>query len=260
MREPVLYETREHAARLTLNMPENRNAMSERMILALEEALLKALEDDAARVIVVGAKGQAFCAGADLKSDEGAGFAPSPGDERPPAFARVMDLMWGSPKPVIGQVQGSAFGAGVSLMVAMDVVVAANTAQFAITEILVGLAPPRLPIYLQEQGLLGNLRKVMLTGERFSAEAAQGMRLVHEVVPPQRLEMTVQGEIRKLLKCAPQAWGELKRYLRALPEMTFDEGVIYGQRLRARLYEVGEVYEGKAAFREKRPPNWMPRD
>jgi len=259
MREPVLYDLRDQVAWVTLNTPENRNAMSESTILALEEALRRALADGSARAIVLGAKGQAFCAGADLKSPEGAGFAPVPGDERPPAFTRVVDLMWHSPKPVLGQVQGSAFGAGVSLITAMDVVVCVNDAQFAINEILLGLAPHRLPLYLHQRGLLGVFRKLMLTGERFSAEAAREMGLVHEVVPRERLGMTVAGELRKLLRCAPRAWSELKAYLTALPDMSFDEGTLYGQRLRARLYEIGEIYEGKAAFRERRPPAWAPK-
>jgi enoyl-CoA hydratase/carnithine racemase len=260
MRDPVLYQIRDHAAWITLNTPENRNALTERLLEALEQAVLRAERDPEARAIVLAAAGGTFCTGADLKSREGAGFVAAPGDERAPAYDRVLTELWESPKPVVGSIQGSAFGAGLTLMATMDVVVASGGAQFAMTDILLGLAPQRMPIYLQAKGILGATRKVLLTGERFSAEQAQAMGLVHEVVPLPRLEMTVQGELQKLHRCAPRAWSELKAFLRTLPLLSFEEAMLYSRRLRTHLYEIGEVYEGKAAFLEKRLPAWVPKD
>ena len=140
MNQAVLYETRGPAAWLTLNQPERRNALSDAILAGLSDGLHKALADDAVRAIVLTGAGSAFCAGADLKS----GGVKTGSGENP--FVTVMRTIWESPKPVIGRINGHAFGGGIGLAAACDLSVAADGAAFSFSEVRIGVIPAMISV------------------------------------------------------------------------------------------------------------------
>ena len=142
MSDAVLYEVRGDAAWITLNQPERRNALSEELVTGLGTHLATALADARARAIVLTGAGAAFCAGADLKSGGLAGAGA--GAEHP--FVTVLKTIWNAPKPVVGRINGHAFGGGLGLTAACDLTLAADGATFAFSEVRVGVIPASISV------------------------------------------------------------------------------------------------------------------
>ena len=133
--EATLYNVDGGAAWITLNRPENRNALSQILVTELHGHLVAANDDPSVRCIVVTGTGPAFCAGADLKNQG------KPGERTGPTFPEVLKLVIDSPKPVIAAVNGAAFAGGLGLVGACDIVVAAEDAQFSFSEVRIGVIP-----------------------------------------------------------------------------------------------------------------------
>ena len=257
MEDPVLYQNHDHAAQLTLNRPHIHNALDRDMTQALGAALERAVADPDARIIVLTGAGPTFCAGLNLKGD-GGGFRAAGGEGDLSPFQAVVKTLWECPKPLIGRIQGSAFGAGFGLVACCDIAVAVDSAQFAVTELRVGLPPTLIALILQHKNLIGAARAMLLTGERFGAEAALRLSLVHEVTAPGALDAAVGAYCEQLLRCAPAAFAAAKEIQRTIPALTFGGGLHYvGGRLDEAM-AAEEALEGKAAYLEKRAPRWVP--
>lgn len=256
MAEPVLYDVREHAAWITLNTPENHNALSRSLCAGLTAALNRAQDDDAARMIVLAANGRSYCAGADLKGGGGGATGRGGPEERPP-FATAIKALWESPKPVIGRIQGPAYGGGLGLIAACDFAVCVDTARFAFTEVRLGLAPSMISVFVMRKMALADVTTLFLSGERFTAEDARRMKLLYQVVPPAELDDAVAGVCGRLLECGPQALREVKKLLRAVPDLDVEGGLMWAEAKNLELFNSEEGREGMAAFAEKRPPRWM---
>lgn len=163
MVDPVLYQKRDHAAQLTLNRPHIHNALDRDMTQALGAALERAVADPDARIIVLTGAGPTFCAGLNLKGDGGA-FTAAGGEGDLSPFQAVVKTLWECPKPLIGRIQGSAFGAGFGLVACCDIAVAVDSAQFAVTELRVGLPPTLIALILQHKNLIGAARPLTRPG------------------------------------------------------------------------------------------------
>ncbi|MBI4081827.1 MAG: enoyl-CoA hydratase/isomerase family protein [Candidatus Lambdaproteobacteria bacterium] len=261
MSEPVLYEVKQQVAWITLNRPETRNALSVELTRAFDAAVRQALADPQVRVLGITHIGPIYCAGVDLKVSEGSPEAGA--TERLPTtfhlhYESLFKQLWNSPKPTVARLLGGAFGAGVGMVAVCDIVVAADTAQFAISELRFGRIPSRVPVLMMHKGMFGLARSYMLTGERFDAETALAMHLVQHVVPAPEIDHAVQRQIASLLQCAPEATAELKRGLLTIPDLTLAEAMERGSEIIARMFlsPSDEMKEGKAAFRAKRKPRW----
>ncbi len=136
-------ERRGHAAWITLDSPENRNALSAPLVRELGDHLKAAIADAEVRVIVVTGNGPAFCAGADLKDPGG---AVTRGGDEPNPFVEILKLMFEGPKPVIAAVNGHAFGGGLGLVAAADIAIAVSTAKFSFSEVRLGLIPAMISV------------------------------------------------------------------------------------------------------------------
>lgn len=256
MADPILVETADGVARLTINRPERMNAMDSHAHLALSEALDRVAEDEAVRVVVLtGAGERAFSAGRDLKE-----LAGAEGDEAIAArWRRVTRLTdrFDYPKPIIARVSGLALGGGFELALACDIIVAAESASFALPEPRRGLIPfaggvHRLPRQMPLKTAMGYL----LTGRSMSAARAYELGLVNEVVPADRLDAAVAEWAGDIIACAPLAVRAIKQCAmsglgRPLPEAM---GATYEAEER-RLVS-SDAAEGPRAFAEKRPPRW----
>lgn len=238
-------------ATLTLDSPENRNALSKALRDQLRTALTEALADDAVRVVVLDHTGRVFCSGMDLA--EAAGGSSS--DQGVNEFPELLQLIWSSPKPVVAVVRGPARAGGVGLAAACDVVVAASSASFAFSEVRLGLVPAVISAVVLPRMTTHVAHRLMLTGEVFDAATAAGGGLVDLVAADDELDAVLAGQLTALAAGAPSALAETKRLLRSRqPDLGFGDLL----QLSARFFAGEEGQEGIASFREKRPARWVP--
>ncbi len=257
---PVVLVSRDGpVARVTLNRPHLHNAFDEALIAGLADAF-QALYADDSRVVVLAGAGKSFSAGADLNwMQRAAGYD----EERNRADARALELMLRTiddcPKPVVALVQGAAIGGGVGLVAACDIAVAGEAAQFATSEVRLGIVPAVIAPFVVRAIGPREARRWFLTAERFGATEARRIGLVHEVVPAAELEARVAAVVGELLKGGPEALASAKQLVR-LVEMMPQGGSIRAEATVAMIAERRASAEGKegiAAFLEKRKPGWV---
>jgi len=240
-------------ATLTLDSPANRNALSRVLRAQLREALDAALADDGVRVVVLDHTGRVFCSGMDLAEAAGGGAQEQGVREFPDLLASI----WHSPKPVVAVVRGPARAGGVGLLAACDVVVAAESATFAFSEVRLGIVPAVISAVVLPRMVPHVAHRLMLTGNVFDATTAAGGGLVDLVVPDADVDGELRAQLVELTSGAPTALAETKRLLRArTPDLRFDDLL----ELSARFFASEEGQEGIASFREKRPARWVPTD
>jgi enoyl-CoA hydratase/carnithine racemase len=255
----VLYEASAGIARVTINRPERRNAMSFGVMHGLRESMASARDDDEVRVIVLtGAGDKAFCAGADLG---GGGIATS-GAEAHAGRGLLADLfrdMWKLGKPVIAGVRGYALAGGFGLACACDMIVASDDSQFGTPEINVGLWPYMITVPLLRSMPPKTALDLMMTGRRVSAEEGKAIGFVQRVVPVDALDATVDEIATQLARKSPliMKWGR-ESFYRVL-ELDADAALSYLQGMLTITSQTEDAAEGVAAFAEKREPRWKGR-
>ncbi|MBI3993924.1 MAG: enoyl-CoA hydratase/isomerase family protein [Candidatus Lambdaproteobacteria bacterium] len=258
MTDPILYEVRDGAAWITFNSPSNHNALTDAFTAGFERAVQRAIGDDAARAIVLAGVGKTFCAGADLKNAGGSNVGRPGAKGGHPPFPNTLLTLWNSPKPVIGRVQGNAWGGGLGVVASCDYVIMAEGTRFAFTEVRLGLIPAVISVFCSRKMPYTHVAPMMLTGQRFDARRAFELGLAHEVVPEARLDERVQAIVNDVRECGPQAVAEVRKLLRAVTTHSVEEGLHYAEDAIARLFKSAEGSEGMAAFNAKRKPAWAP--
>src|SRR5579864_1356228 len=201
--EATLYDVQGGAAWITLNRPENRNALSQILVTELDAHLKVAIDDPGIRCIVITGNGPAFCAGADLKNQG----LPRSGPTFPEVLKRIID----SPKPVIAAVNGAAFAGGLGLVGACDIVVAAEDAQFSFSEVRIGVIPAVIAVVCVPKLGTHQAMKLFVTGERFSGARAVELGLAHRAVAKDALRGAAQAEIDAICLGPPIAVAECKK-------------------------------------------------
>ena len=252
--EATLYEIDQGAAWITLNRPENRNALSAVLVTELYDHLQAANADDAVRCIVITGNGPAFCAGADLKSPPG---QVSESSSRALPYADVLTAILESPKPVIAAINGAAFAGGLGLVGASDIVIAREDVQFSFSEVRIGVIPAIISVVCLPKLGTHHGMKLFLTGERFSGTQAVAMGFAHRAVAEDQLRAAVQEEVDMINLGGPIAVQECKKLVRRVPELTTAEGFKETAEWSARMFRSAEGAEGMASFREKRKPSWV---
>jgi methylglutaconyl-CoA hydratase len=252
--EATLYELKNGAAWITLNRPENRNALSAMLVLELYEHLLAANEDPDVRCIVITGKGPAFCAGADLKSPPGQTIE---GRQSVP-YAEVLTQIMNSDKPVIAAVNGAAFAGGLGLVGAADIVIVVEDVQFSFSEVRIGVIPAVISVVCLPKLGTHHGMKLFITGERFTGARAVEMGFAHRAVPADQLVSAVQEEIDMINLGGPIAVVECKKLVRRVPQLSMEEGFKETAQWSGRMFRSAEGAEGIAAFREKRKASWIP--
>ena len=213
--------------------------------------------DAAVRVVILAAEGRSFCAGGDLKWMQ-AQIAASPEDRAAGArrLAGMLQALNTCPKPVIGRVQGNAFGGGIGMMSVCDVAVGVEGARFGLTETRLGLTPATISPYVVARMGEARARRVFMSSRLFDAQEACDLGLLARAVAPGDLDAAVMAEAGPYLDCAPGAVAEAKELLRSLGPR-IDAQVIEATiaALVAR-WQSAESAEGISAFFEKRDPVW----
>lgn len=254
MNELTRLEVDRGVATITMDSPENRNALSARLRNDLATHLHAAVDDCAVRVIVLTHTGPVFCAGADLQEARRVAV-PEPDHVRFPA---ILEAVWTSPKPVVAKVAGPARAGGLGLLAACDIVVAAASATFAFTEVRIGVVPALISVTVVPRMLPHAAHELLLTGESFDAQTAARVGLVNSVVPAPRLDREVERYVDMLGLGAPSALAATKDLLRTQSAEEVRAGLTAMAAVSKRHFDSAEGREGLTAFSEKRRPTWVP--
>lgn len=250
----VSYDVRNGVAWLTINRPEARNALNKAVRDGLYAGIRRFNDDESAQVLVLtGAGDKAFCAGGDLKEMADVALTVPPVDFVP-QFGRNIEVT----KPVIAAVNGIAYGGGFLLAQTCDLVVAADSARFAVSEAKVGrgspwaaplawLIPPRIAM------------EILVTGDPISAARAYEVGLVNRVVPLADLEASTQELAERIVANAPLSVLAAKATVRLCAEHPMREAYEAAERLWEPVYLSADAQEGPAAFRDGRKPRWSGR-
>ena len=244
-------------ATLTLNRPEKHNAMNSRMISELTDAASVLGQDSAVRVVVLTGAGTSFCAGGDLgwmRAQMDASAEQRGTEAR--KLAGMLNALDTLPKPLIGRIQGQAFGGGVGMMSVCDVSVGVSDAKFGLTETRLGLIPATISPYVLARMGQANARRVMMSARLFDSEEARDLGLLAKVVSPEDLDAAVEAEVKPYLSVAPGAVARTKVLIRQqggeIPAQQVDMTI----NALIEAWESDEAPEGISAFFEKRKPNW----
>jgi methylglutaconyl-CoA hydratase len=251
-------------ARVTLARPEVRNAFDAAVIDELRATFdaLAREPADVLRAVVLSGDGPAFCAGADVAWMRSAVGLSVDDNERD---AAAMQLMFAAidecPVPVVARVHGAALGGGMGLCAASDIVIASADTTFGFTEVRLGILPAVISTFVVPRIGESAARALFLTGERFDAERALRIGLVHEVVADvPALDARVEQLAGELLRAGPTAARAAKALIRELRTLSPEEARAHVVRTIARQRTSAEGQEGMAAFLEKRQPEWAPDD
>ena len=252
----VRYAVDGQAARLTLDSPHNRNALSTALVSQLHQGLRDAAEDPAVRVVVLGHTGNTFCAGADL-SESSAASGSDPAElaaDRARELAALLRAIVESPRPVIAAVGGHVRAGGMGLVGACDIAVAGPASTFALTEARIGVAPAIISLTLLPKLSARAAGRYYLTGEKFGAAEAAAIGLI--TLAADDVDTAVAGLVEELRHGSPQGLAASKALTTAALLAGFDHDA---ERLcvdSARLFVSDEAREGMLAFLQKRPPRW----
>jgi len=238
---------------LTLNRPEARNAVSPEVSEAIEAALDALEHDREVRVVVITGSGPVFCAGADLKvvaRGEGANIETERG-----GFAGMVKRDF--PKPIIAAVNGPALAGGFEIVLACDLVVAADTATFGLPEAKRGLlAAAGGPIRLAKRVPMALALEIVMTGDPIPAERAHEVGLVNEVVPADQVVDAAVALAERILENSPSAVRAARALVRGSIDRDEASAWELTYELAAELMKTGDAIEGAMAFAEKRKPVW----
>lgn len=259
MADEVLYDVDEHVARLTINRPDKRNALSWTVMGDLRRALAEAKSDRAVRALVLtGAGERAFCAGADL-TGMAAGASYAELHDARGEMAGLFREMWELGKPIVARVFGYCLAGGFGLALACDIVVAADDAVFGTPEIDLGLWPYMITVPLTRSMPRKQALELMMTGRRVSAADGERLGFVNHVVPADRLDGTVDDIATTLAAKPPVAMKLGRDSFYGTWADGVDDALPLLHALLTITASTDDAAEGIAAFAEKREPVWRGR-
>ena len=238
-------------ARITINRPEKRNALTAEMIAALRESLQRAAEDASVRVVLIRGAGKDFCAGLDLsevlKSAEDA-------DQALVSARNLGDLyiaMRRHPKPIVAAVQGRALGGGAGIATACDLILAAESAQFGYPEVKLGFIPAIVTTMLRRAVNERLAMELALTGEPVAAPRAHAIGLINGVFPDAEFEASVERYVAVMSEQSATAMSLSKRVLYQTDGMSFEESIEAGVQANVEARATEDFKRGVARFLKK---------
>ena len=242
--------------RVWLARAEVRNAFNENLIAELTQVFSSIPAD--ARVAILGGRGEVFCAGADLQYMKRLGeMGREENMQDARALADMLAAVNACPVPLVGRMQKAAFGGAIGLLACCDSVICTDDSTFAFSEVRLGISPATVAPYVIAKIGESAARDLFLSGEKWDAQRALAMGLVHQVAPPEELDAAVDAKVRELLKAGPQAARATKRLIREVAGSVAAELREATARLIADLRSSAEGREGLSAFIQKRKPSWM---
>ena len=252
----VLRQDKDDIARLTLNRPAARNALSRPMIAALQVEFDHIAADPGIGVVILAGNGPAFCAGHDLKEMRGADYGESYAEDLFEACAQLMQRIVSLPQPVIARVHGIATAAGAQLVASADLAIAADDARFATPGVNIGLFCSTPMVALSRNVSHKHALQMLLTGDLIDAPTALRFGLINEHVPGEQLDVAVEALAVKIASKSRHtlAVGKAAYYRQA--ELPLDEAYAYAKGVMVHNLQARDAREGIDAFIDKRHPTW----
>lgn len=246
-------------AEVWLNRPDVRNAFNDSVVAELTDTFTRLSADTDLRVVVLGGRGKAFCAGADLSWMRSmAGYSWEENHADAACLAQMLWTIYRCPVPVVGRIHGDCYAGGVGLASVCDVLVAAEGVQFCLSEARLGLLPATIGPYVVKALGEQASRRYFVTAERFSAAQAQALGFVHEVVAAEALDERVAALVGAIMANGPAAVRACKQLVQDVAARPID-AALRGDTARriADIRASAEGREGVQAFLTKRDPAWL---
>lgn len=254
----VVYEVKDRVGYITLNRPEKRNALSYELVTDLLQAFIRVEEDEAAKVVVLKAAGEAFCAGADLayvQQMQNFSYEENLADSRhlKDLFYKIYTLK----KVVIAQVQGHALAGGCGLAAICDFGFSVPEAKFGYTEVKIGFIPALVAVFLLRKIGEHKAKQLLLTGEVISSAQALEKGLINEVVEKSALETRVNEFAQKLIKNnSAQSMQLTKTLIAKVQSLPLEEALEHAARENAQARATADCKKGIASFLNKQEIRW----
>jgi methylglutaconyl-CoA hydratase len=252
-------ERTDKVATVRLDRPDKHNVFDDHLIAELTKAFRDLAGAPSVRVVILAANGPSFSAGADLDWMKRMSVLSRTENERDALLlADLMSTVDRCPKPVVGLIEGAAFGGGVGLVACCDIAIATTKASFCLSEVRLGIIPAVISPYMMAAIGQRACRRYFLTAEKFDAATAEQLGLVHRVVEPEALAAARDEIVGHLLKGGPSALAAAKTLLAHVANEPINEVLARDTAWRiADARASPEGREGIAAFLEKRKPNWV---
>lgn len=254
----MTYQVANRVATITLNRPEKRNALNAQVVTELKQAFAQAAEDTDAKVIVLAAAGDAFCAGADLAYLQE--LQTNSYEENLADSTHLMELfaqIYTMPKVVIAKIQGHAIAGGCGLATVCDLSISVEEAKFGYTEVRIGFIPAIVKVFLLRKIGEGKSKELLLTGDLISAEEAKAFGLINQVVSAEDLDHTVDQLALKLVaKNSGQSMMLTKQMIAEVQAMGLEDGLQHAAEQNAKARATADCQKGIAAFLNKEKPSW----
>jgi methylglutaconyl-CoA hydratase len=206
------------------------------------------------------ARGPAFCAGADLNwMKKMAGYTHAENLSDAAQLADMLRVIYQCPKPVVARIQGDCYAGGMGLAAVCDIVLAADSAHFCLSEVKLGLIPATISPYVIKAMGEQAARRYFISAERFTAQEAHRIGLVHEAVAVEALDAKLDELINALLQAGPDALAQAKHLVQDIAGAPLNDALVADtvQRI-ATVRSSAEGKEGVQAFLDKRKPHWLP--
>lgn len=245
-------------ATLKLNRPEKHNALNGALIAEVHQAADALAADDRVRIVILtGADCSSFCAGGDFNWFKSVASADREIRKQGGLeLARMLQALNTLPKPLIGRINGSAYGGGTGMISVCDYTIGVTGSRFGLTEVRLGLIPATISPYVVARVGVPNARAVMLSGALFSAQRGGDIGLLNEVVDPSDLDPRVDAIVADHLEAAPGAVAATKKLIEFVASHESDENIEYTASALADAWETEEGQTGIAAFLGKTIPPW----
>ncbi len=254
--ETIELKKENDVATITLNRPKVHNALNQKMMKELTECFKK-LENDNSKIIIITGNGKSFCAGADLNWMKGmANYSKKENIEDSKLLLNLYEAIYNSSKPTIAKVNGHAFGGGLGFFAACDIVISVKDCKFGFSEVKLGIIPSVISTYVVRRIGLSNMKRLFITGERFSSDYAEKNGLVDFCVNEKEIDALVEKYVKILSSSGPKAVKEVKKLVNKCEEMDKEEYKKHTVEKISELRISTEGQEGINAFLEKRKPKW----
>lgn len=241
-----------------MNRPEKRNALSAEMVTALKEKFKQAELDQEAKVIVIAANGEAFCAGADLaylKSLQSNSYEENLADSK--HLMELFSMIYYSSKVSIARIQGSALAGGCGLANVCDFSFAATEAKFGYTEVKIGFIPAIVMVFLVRKIGEAKTRELLLSGKIINAEKALSLGLINQIIPKESLNDEVHElALRLCVDASAESLKRTRQMIAKVQDMSFDEGLEYAAAQNAEARASADCQRGISAFLNKEKISW----